>query len=352
MAAEPDATAEIIQRCVRLPLALSIVAARAAVHPTFPLATFAAELRDTRNRLDALAGGDATTDVRAVFSWSYHALRHDAASMFRLLGLHPGPDITAAAAASLAALPLPRVRVLLGELARANLIVEHVPGRYTFHDLLRAYATDLVHQFDTDEQRLAGTHRLLDHYLHSAYHSNVLLDPNRDPIALSAARAGVTLQQSADGEQAMAWFTAEHPVLLAAIDHAAATGFDTHTWQLAWTLTTFLYRRGRWHDWVVTLRAAIATADRLADPAAQAFAHRNLASVTKEGTGIYVFHADTEGVNFRRALVDAGWKLAQCCVWVKQTLVMGRKAGGHTDRPLSKTASTAIHGLWFETAGT
>src|SRR5207248_6429651 len=137
VAAEPDATAEIIQRCVRLPLALSIVAARAAVHPTFPLATFAAELRDTRNRLDALAGGDATTDVRAVFSWSYHALRHDAASMFRLLGLHPGPDITAAAAASLAALPLPRVRVLLGELARANLIVEHVPGRYTFHDLLR-----------------------------------------------------------------------------------------------------------------------------------------------------------------------------------------------------------------------
>src|SRR5207248_3480468 len=109
--------------------------------------------------------------------------------------------------------------------------------------------------------------RLLDSYPHSASPSNALLHPNRDPLARRAARAGVPLQQSADGEQAMAWFTAEHPVLLAAIDHAAATGFDTHTWQLAWTLTTFLYRRGRWHDWVVTLRAAIATADRLADPA-------------------------------------------------------------------------------------
>ena len=68
--------------------------------------------------------------------------------------------------------------------------------------------------------------------------------------------------------------------------------------------------------------------DHMADGAFYQFllkAYQNLAAVTKEGAGIYVFHADTEGVNFRRALVEAGWKLAQCCVWVKQTLVLGRQ---------------------------
>jgi len=43
-------------------------------------------------------------------------------------------------------------------------------------------------------------------------------------------------------------------VLLAAVEHAVATGFDTHTWQLAWTLETFLDRRGHWHDWAATAR--------------------------------------------------------------------------------------------------
>jgi DNA modification methylase len=45
----------------------------------------------------------------------------------------------------------------------------------------------------------------------------------------------------------------------------------------------------------------------------------------KDGGCIYVFHADTEGLNFRRALVESGFKLAQCCIWVKQAMVMGRQ---------------------------
>jgi DNA-binding SARP family transcriptional activator len=277
VAAEPDATAEIITSCARLPLALSIVAARAAAHPTFPLATLAKELRGAHGRLDALASDGTDTDVRAVFSWSYHALTHRAARLFRLLGLHPGPDIAVPAAASLAALPLPQVRALLGELAGANLIAEHTPRRYTFHDLLRAYAADLVHHLEPDEERQAATHRLLDHYLHTAHTADRLLYPARDPITLAAARAGVSPEHPADHEQALTWFTAEHPVLLAAVDHAADTGFDTHTWQLTWTLSTFLNRRGHWHDQIATGHAAVAAARRLADPLAQARAHRTIA---------------------------------------------------------------------------
>jgi tetratricopeptide (TPR) repeat protein/transcriptional regulator with XRE-family HTH domain len=276
-AAEPDAAAEIIMACARLPLALAIVAARAATHPHLSLHTLAGELRNSRARLDTLTTDDPATNVRVVFSWSYQALTPDAARLFRLLGLHPGPDISAPAAASLAALPVPRVRLLLAELTRAHLLVEPTPGRYTFHDLLRAYATEQAHTTDTDHERRAATGRILDHFLHTAHTAARLLDPTREPTTLTPPQPGATPEHPADHQQALEWFTAEHPVLLAAVDHAAATGFDTHTWQLAWTLADFLNRQGHWHDWAATQHAAVAAAGRLADPTARACAHRYLA---------------------------------------------------------------------------
>jgi transcriptional regulator with XRE-family HTH domain len=139
-AAEPEAVDEIARLCAHLPLALTVAAARAAVRPGFPIASLAADLRDTAGRLDALDSGDPGASVRAVFSWSYQQLSAEAARMFRLLGLHPGPDISVPAAASLAAVEKPEARRLLRELARGCLIAEHIPGRYAFHDLLRAYA--------------------------------------------------------------------------------------------------------------------------------------------------------------------------------------------------------------------
>ena len=275
--AEPDAVEEIIARCARLPLALALVAARAATRPHIPLQVLAGELRDAQQRWQTLTSDDPATDVRAVFSWSYQALTPDAARLFRLLGLHPGPDISAPAAASLAGITPDAVRPLLAELTRASLLTEPTAGRYTCHDLLRDYATHLAHTTDTDEQRHTATGRILDHYLHTAYPAARLLNPVRDLLQLAPPRAGVTPQQLSDQAQAWGWFTAQRPVLLAAIEHAAATGFDTHTWQLAWTLQTFLNRRGHWHDQVAVTRAAVAAAQRLADPTTQARTHQDLA---------------------------------------------------------------------------
>jgi DNA modification methylase len=51
----------------------------------------------------------------------------------------------------------------------------------------------------------------------------------------------------------------------------------------------------------------------------------NMYIVTKEGASIYVFHADTEGINFRKAFKDVGFKLAECLIWKKDCFVMGRQ---------------------------
>jgi DNA-binding SARP family transcriptional activator/Flp pilus assembly protein TadD len=274
IAAEPDAVDDIIQSCARLPLALAIVAARAAAHSSFPLHALATELSNQRSSLDAFDRTDPHIDVRTVFSWSYTQLSAEARRLFRLLGLHPGPDISAPAAASLAGITPRQVHAPLSELTDSHLVNERTPGRYGFHDLLRAYAVELAEAHDTQAERRAARHRMLDHYLHTAHTAERLLDPYRDPLNLAPHSTGVEPEQLAGRNQAMEWFTTEHAVLLAVLELAAATGFNVHVWQLAWTLNTFLYRRGHWHDRAATWRSALNATRRLGDRSAQALAHR------------------------------------------------------------------------------
>lgn len=275
--AEPEAVDELIQRCVGLPIALSITAARILLDPHLPLSALVGELREERQRLDALSTGDSPeTDIRAVFSWSYTALSPQAARLFRLLGVHPGPDIDLYAAASLAGLPEPDTSELLAELTRAYLLKQHIPGRYQFHDLLRVYASEQATTEEPETQRRAALHRVLDYYLYTSFVGNRHLDPHRDPITLDVPQRGVVPCQITDYQQSWEWFAAERAVLLAAIDYAATHGFDTHAWQLPWTVTTFLNLQGHWRDRLLTQQTALAAAERLGDPAAEALSLRLL----------------------------------------------------------------------------
>ncbi|MFE9628237.1 BTAD domain-containing putative transcriptional regulator [Streptomyces sp. NPDC006527] len=145
-AAEPHAADEIVARCGRLPLALAAVAARVTGRPDVSLASVAAELRDAADTLDVFSAPGTTpattSDVRSAFLRSYRLLPPESAHLFRLLPRHTGPDVTPAAAAALAGLPVRRTRLLLGELADAHLLTEHAPGHYTLHDLVRAFAAE------------------------------------------------------------------------------------------------------------------------------------------------------------------------------------------------------------------
>jgi DNA-binding SARP family transcriptional activator/tetratricopeptide (TPR) repeat protein len=276
VAAEPEAAEEIVARCARLPLALSIVGARAAANPRFPLTALAGQLRDTDGTLDGLAGDGPLADVRTVFSWSFRHLGDDAARLFRLLGRQPGPDLDALAAASLAGAPAPAVRPLLAELTRANLLIEHVPGRYTLHDLLRVYAGELSRARDNDLDSSAAERRLLDHYLHTACAAARLIVPHRDWDPGQDPAPGTVLPRLTSRGQAMDWFATERSTLVAAIETAAAHGYDGHTRQLAAATTVYFARQGHTAEWVATQLAAVDAAVRSADLRGQADAHRAL----------------------------------------------------------------------------
>lgn len=160
IARQPQPLGELIRLCARLPLALSLAAACAATRPCLPLTALAAELKDEQRRLDVLDAGDPAASLRAAFSSSYRSLSGPAARMFRLLGVHPGPDISAPAAASLAGIPLPQARDALRELAQGHLLAEHTPGRFAFHDLLRAYAAGQAQKCEGEAGRRAALHRI------------------------------------------------------------------------------------------------------------------------------------------------------------------------------------------------
>jgi DNA-binding SARP family transcriptional activator/Tfp pilus assembly protein PilF len=272
LASEPAAVAAIVEAAGRLPLALSIVAARVATHPTFPLGAIAAELHSAEARLDALADGD----VRRVFSWSYLALRNDAARLFTLLGLHPGPDLTAPVAAALAGVSTAAVTPRLRELTRLHLLAEHTPGRYAFHDLLRAYAAELADASERADERAADRQRLYDYYLHAAYPAALLLQPQWPPIEPVPPLPSPDRLPATDHDSALAWFTAEHRVLIRVVRQAAENGFETYAWQIAWALNTFLAPRGLWQDQLDTQRVALAAAEKTDDLAGQAAANRLL----------------------------------------------------------------------------
>jgi DNA-binding SARP family transcriptional activator/Tfp pilus assembly protein PilF len=274
--AEPYAVDEIITVSAQLPLALSIVAARATFHPQFTLAALAAELRETQGGLDAFIGESAQCDARAVLSWSYRALSDEAARLFRLLGLHPGPDFATPAAASMAGIPLAQARRLLAELSSAHLVEERTPGRFAFHDLLRAYAAERAADRDAEDERSVAQGRVFDHYLHTARAADRLLYPYRVQAAVDPPDPAVTTAGLNEPERALSWFATEHPVLLAAIDQAAETGFHAHAAQLAWTATAFLNYQGHWHDWAACLRAALEACRKLDDRDGQALANRLL----------------------------------------------------------------------------
>jgi DNA-binding SARP family transcriptional activator/tetratricopeptide (TPR) repeat protein len=258
-AAEPAAIDAIVSRCAGLPLALSIVAARAVSTPRTPLATLAAELSQARRALDGFASDDTTVDPRAVFSWSYRVLSPSAARLFRLLSLQPGPEMTVPAAASLAGLTSSDARAALTELSAANLLGEPRPGRFAFHDLLRAYAMELAEADDPAADREQAVRRALDHYVHTANPAVGLLDPRVEPTDVDPPLPGVTPEVLADSEQANEWFAAEHAVLLAAVARAAEFD-DPRTWQLAWSLGVYLDRRGYWPDKIAVQRLAVRVA--------------------------------------------------------------------------------------------
>ena len=275
VASEPDACALLVDLCGGLPLALAILAARAGSATALPLAAVAKQLTGA-DVLSCLDTDEQSTSIWTALSWSYLNLTRGSQRMFRLIGIHPGPDITAPAAASLAGIDCRETDQQLRELVRASLLAEQLPGRFALHDLVRQFASRQAERVDSDCDRRSALGRVLDHYLHTCRSAAFLMYPARDPIALPPPMAGVSPEPLDTADQALIWLGAERRVLLRAVRAAAAAGFDSQAWQIPWTTSAFLDLQGHWEDWLASGQVAVDSAVRCGDRAAQARAARGL----------------------------------------------------------------------------
>ncbi|NUT94530.1 MAG: tetratricopeptide repeat protein [Saccharothrix sp.] len=270
---ESAAVNRLADRCGGMPLALAIAGARAVTEPHRPLDRLVPTLDDLST------GDSAQSSLLAVFDSSYRGLPPDEARMFRLLGLHPGPDIAEPAAASLAGLPLSRTRALLMALTRASLITVRPGERCQFHDLLREYAAERAADEEAPADRRAAIGRLLDHYTQTSHTGERRIYPSRDAIDLPAPAPGTVLPDVPDREAAWEWFGAERGNLMAVLDLAVDHGFDRHAVLLPWSLSSYLGRVGQWRHWEDSQRIALAAARRSGDRAAESLVLRVLGRV-------------------------------------------------------------------------
>ncbi|MCY1145657.1 BTAD domain-containing putative transcriptional regulator [Actinoplanes sp. Pm04-4] len=288
VAGEEAALDEIIERCGRLPLAMAVASARALTNPGWALTEVAGELRESSFLDDA----EPRSDVRNVFSWSYRMLAEGSARLFRLLAWHPGPDFGWVTAATLAGLSPNRIRPLLRELVRASLLTEIRPGRYAFHDLIKAYAAELSASTDTEAERTAAVDALLDHLMRVGDQANRVLKPAFRAGDAPSATGG---EPFPDARAAMAWFAGELAVLESAVGVAGP-----RSWRLAELLIPYYQRRGLYQRWQAAAERALSQAVIAGDIEGQAVMHRMLAGADAlAGRGQDVIEQDVE--RLRRA---------------------------------------------------
>ncbi|WP_285643113.1 BTAD domain-containing putative transcriptional regulator [Lentzea sp. NBRC 102530] len=271
VAEEPEAAARLVELCAGLPLALAVVAARATLDQ-HPLKMLVEELEHAA--LDALDTDDPLTSVRAVFSWTFGCLSLVAARLFVLLGLHPGPDVTEAAATSLMGRPVPEA---LDELVRYSLINSQ-NGRYRLHDLMRSYAAEeAAHRLSPDEREKAQR-RFFDHLMHSALAAATKSDPLRQPITTPEPAPGAVVLAFEVSTDADRWYAEERAVFGPAVVAAGEAGFDGHVWRTVWAIRHFLLATSRWREGERLQRLAVAAARRAGDLEGECRARRGLVS--------------------------------------------------------------------------
>jgi tetratricopeptide (TPR) repeat protein/transcriptional regulator with XRE-family HTH domain len=280
VSSDPGAAERIITSCARLPLALSIIAARAAMQPELPLTQIAADL-DARPGLEVFTTGpDPAADIRAALSWSYRQLDADAARAFRLAGLHPGPDFDRYSVAALTGTRPEQADHMLAILARGSLIQPAGPGRHRMHDLLRGYARELTAAQDSEEERRAALTRLFDYYLAAAVTAMDVAFP-AEAYRRPRMAAGATAVPALPGpDQARAWLDRERANLVAMVVHSADHGWPRHAADLSDTLHRYFFTGSYKAEAETTYSHVLRAARQCGDLAAEAGALNGLGTIS------------------------------------------------------------------------
>lgn len=263
---------DLVELCARLPLALTIVSARAARTPTTPLARIADEIRRSRRGLSSDPQAEPGTE--SVFLWSYDTLDSRHASTFRLLSLHPAFPFTPAAAAGILGVTIDDATSQLSELSNVYMIIRTASDEYIFHDLIREFSIGLRNTESTAAAVTEARQRMVDYYLQSASSASAMNNPLRARIHIQEPVGKVTAEKFSTYGDAASWLDKNYLLLLEVISVAYAESLDTYAWQIAWAVGDSIDRNTHWQKLVVAMQTAYRAAERSGDVQGQAFTRR------------------------------------------------------------------------------
>jgi len=269
------AVAEICRSCGNLPLAIGLVAGRMHHHQSWTPADFATDLAAAQDRLAPMRAENLS--VAAAFDLSYRDLSGDQQRMFRRLGLHPGTDIDAYAAAALDDITLSAARAQLDGLFDHYLLAEPARDRYRLHDLIREYARQLA-DAEPAAERADAIGRLLDYYLYTVDAANRQLrrGAKAGPVTKSKHVKPEHAPDIGGRSQALAWLSAERLNLPAVAGSAAANGRAVHATAIPAAMHTFLRSQGHWDQAMTLHHSAIEVAREIGTKQAEARALTDL----------------------------------------------------------------------------
>jgi len=334
-AAEPEALWQVSDRCGYLPLALRIAGQILAAHPVWTVGRLAGMLADERVRLSQLTAGDR--QVQSAFEASYGLLHDDEARVFRLLGLHPGPDFDAAVAASLAGIQPRDAERFLDRLALAHLITENSSRRFGMHDLLRLFASHTTNETDDQAVKAAAKLRLISHFAKLGK----LLALSLDPLPRPQAADDVKLLAP---QEALATFEVERSNLLSVITLAGEQAAFHEVTQLSASIAPVLLMRRHLDDLLLTSEAALLAAQQMDDAAAEVTALRWIGTaysgqrrfeeaITCFQNALTICRQNDDQDAEARILNNLGsahqdmGRFEEAIVWYRKSLAIARQAG-------------------------
>ncbi|MPZ79835.1 MAG: tetratricopeptide repeat protein [Actinophytocola sp.] len=299
---DPERRVRLVELCGGLPLAITLLADHLTRAPAAELSGYVDQLDRRQLLTDVGEHGDGAATVRAFFSHSYLALAPAERRLFRLLGLHPGPDISIDAACACDGRTRAKTNESLNALLSMHLLEQpRALDRFDFHDLIGEFADECAALDELPETRNVTRERIVAFYLASARNAAATLYPGQPMAPALASAPDIPSMSFADGPAARSWFDRERTNLIAAVNLAADHGMDEYTWRLTDPVATYFDRRGYLDDSKAIRRLAVA--------AARAASHRTGEASSLVGLGMVEVSLG-EHTEARRCL-DAALRLVE-----------------------------------------
>jgi DNA-binding SARP family transcriptional activator len=277
---DESSAVSIVTACSGLPLALRIVAARAAGRPPGTLGRLADRLGDERRRLHELRVGDLA--VEASFQVGHDSLSQseDGAELvraFHLLSALHLPEFDAPTAAAVLDRSVERAEELLDDLCQVHMVEQTDNGDFRIHELLRLFGRQRSESSGRGEEVAAALRQVIARFTDLVAEADGQLRPGRDrPAPGASTGAGPAAPPSGSAfagcSDALAWLERHRGRLVACVLQAADTGSISAAGvaELTTALRGFLMQRGYWYDWELLADVTLKLADREADARAEA----------------------------------------------------------------------------------